>query len=295
MTGPVARKLPEAQSTKSLLEGYVSRRDEVHRQAMHSTGTGMSSPVVLSLLADIHYPSPDKVYHWRIQLDCGCIVDRLGHTSEATWLADYSDDYWPGGRNKTKLPVGQWICYDPDCPRHRSSGGPVRDIVEWTSRDDEPYIMAAIEADGEIVMPEKTFARWDVVLSCGHRDTELVDDLNWKPADGLTYGPAPKQLPLRQMLDELSKNADDEEFWRRTYAENHPKPRPFVQCHTCAEVRAAVAYQCVGPLASKPKPQPPASPPKPTRATIERKLKRAEAQAAELREQLRKLDGGNPP
>ncbi|WP_142386886.1 hypothetical protein [Mycobacterium hubeiense] len=285
MTAHVARKLPVAQPTKNLREGYVARRDDVHRRALHS-----EKAPLLSFLADVHHPTPDKVYHWRIQLDCGCIVDRLGHTNEVTWLADYSDDYWPGGRNKTKLPVGQWICYNTKCPRYRETGGPMRDIVEWVSRDAEPYIMEAFEINGEVVSPEKTFARWDVALSCGHRNTELVGDLDWRPENGLTYGPAPKQRVLRTVLKEVCRNADDEEFWRRIYTENHPRPRPFTQCHTCADVRTVNAYQCVGTLAPKPKSKSLPPPSQPRRATLERSLKKAEAQVAELQERLRKLD-----
>jgi hypothetical protein len=282
-----ARKLPVAQPTKTLLEGYVARRDEVHHRAL----LGEKAPLT-TFLAELHYPPPHKVYHWRIQLDCGCIVDRLGHTGEPTWLDEYSDDYYPGGRNKTKLPAGQWLCHNPECPRHRLVGGPVRDITEWISRDDEPYIMEGQEYEPDIVVPEKIYARWNVALSCGHRDTELVENLDWRPEDGFVPRPPPKgkYLGLRTLLKEIAKDADDEEYWRRVYAEKHPDPRPFVQCGTCKDVRGVAAYQCVGTLAPEPKPEPPLVPPKPNRAALERSLKKAEEKAAELRERLRGLD-----
>jgi hypothetical protein len=70
------------------------------------------------------------------------------------------------------------------------------------------------------------------------------------------------------------------------YAEHHPDPAPFTRCHTCACLRTIAAYERVGWLAGnktpiKPKPTP--------RTTLERRLRRLESEAAQLREQLDRL------
>ena len=103
--------------------------------------------------------------------------------------------------------------------------------------------MEPFEIDGEIVLRERTYAKWDVVLDCGHRDTKLTD-LDWAPDRGLTHRRAKRRLAT--VIKELCTDADDEQYWRRVYAEKHPEPAPFVQCHTCGTTRTVATYQRIG-------------------------------------------------
>jgi hypothetical protein len=73
------------------------------------------------------------------------------------------------------------------------------------------------------------------------------------------------------------------------YAESWPEPATFTRCRTCANSRSVVAYDRVGWVARKPKPQKPAEPQPRPRKTLERRLQKLEAEAALLREQLNDL------
>jgi hypothetical protein len=202
----------------------------------------------------------------------------------------------PSLKGEQNLPPGQWVCeHNSECPRYRWwGGGPVRDIVEWIRRRDQPQISEPLEIDGEMIGSRKQYAVWEVLLSCGHYDQEWVDDLDWTPEDGIGRKKPSKKgfLPLDEFLAEILKDTrdqDDEEFWRRVYAENHPDPVPFAQCKTCGNLRSVVAYERVGFLAPKPKPVKP----KPTpRKTLERRLQKLEAEAAALREALQNRPPG---
>jgi hypothetical protein len=92
------------------------------------------------------------------------------------------------------------------------------------------------------------------------------------------------QLVAEGVIGDYPGDPDAEEYWRRLYAEKHPEPVPFTQCHTCACVRSVVAYERVGWLKPKPKPFKAVSVP---RKTLERRLKKLEAEAAALREELK--------
>lgn len=103
------------------------------------------------------------------------------------------------------------------------------------------------------------------------------------------YRKNPKRLPLDQVLDEIANgDPDQQSYWRRMYAEKHPDPAPFTRCRTCACVRTITAYQRVGWLATK-KAAPPIPTP-PPRKTLERRLQKLEAEAAQLRQQLEGLE-----
>jgi hypothetical protein len=202
----------------------------------------------------------------------------------------------PSLKGKEKLPPGQWLCeHNSECPRYRWwGGGPVREIVEWIRRRDQPHISEPLEVDGELIGSRKEYAVWDVLLSCGHYDQKWVDDLDWKPEDGIGRKTPSKKgfLPLDEFLAEILKDRDQdtEEFWRRVYAESHPDPVPFAQCKTCGNLRSMVAYERVGFLAPKPKPVKPIKPKPVARKTLERRLQKLEAEAAQLREELTNRD-----
>ena len=192
----------------------------------------------------------------------------------------------PSIYGKARLQEGQFLCQDPKCPQYRSHSGPVRDIVEWVRRRDSPYVSQPLEIDGETILGARQYAAWDVVLSCGHFTQEHTEP-GWKPEDGPVHRKSKKRLPLNQVLDEIAKGDRDEEaYWRRMYAESHPDPAPFTRCRTCARLRTITAYQRVGWLAKKAKPV--KTQPVP-RKTLERRLRKLESEAAQLREKLDSL------
>ena len=111
-----------------------------------------------------------------------------------------------------------------------------------------------MEIDGETIGNPHDDAVWDVLLSCGHLDTKFTKP-DWKPEDGPVHPkPTKKWRRLEELLPIVAKDQDDEAYWRRIYAEMHPEPAPFKQCHTCANLRSVVAYERVGWVAPKPKP-----------------------------------------
>jgi hypothetical protein len=192
----------------------------------------------------------------------------------------------PSIYGKARLRGGQLLCHDPKCTRYRSHGGPVRDIVEWVRLRDKLYVSEPLEIDGETIRGAQDYAVWDVVLTCGHFKQEHTSP-GWNPKNGPAHRNNDKRRALDEVLEVIAKGDPDEEaYWRRMYAENHPDPAPFTRCHTCACIRTITAYQRVGWLATKkalPKPTPP------PRKTLERRLRKIEAEAAQLREQLEGL------
>ncbi|AGB21675.1 hypothetical protein Mycsm_01258 [Mycobacterium sp. JS623] len=192
----------------------------------------------------------------------------------------------PGIYGKARLQDGQFMCHNPKCTKYRSHGGPVRDIVDWVRLRDNLYVSEQLEIDDETIRGAREYAVWDVVLSCGHFEQEHTAP-GWNPKDGPAHRNNDKRRPLDEVLEVLAKGDPDEEaYWRRMYAEKHPDPAPFTRCHACACIRTITAYQRVGWLANKravPKPTPP------PRKTLERRLRKLETEAAELREQIEGL------
>lgn len=139
-----------------------------------------------------------------------------------------------------------------------------------------------------------TCAFWTVTLSCGHVTEVAVLNLDWKPANG----------PDRVRSDRLREmTMEFEEFWadqpdaqdprerdhmQRMLADGWPTPGPEHLCYTCPRARVIVACQRIGWLVPR---APELKPPKPpSRASLQQRLRQAEAQADELRRQLAQLD-----
>jgi hypothetical protein len=183
---------------------------------------------------------------------------REDHTAEAAGEKPPVRPKRPSLKGKEKLPPGEWLCeHNSECPRYRWwGGGPVRDIVEWIRRRDQPQISEPLEIDGEMIGSRKQYAVWEVVLSCGTttRNGSMISTGSLKTASAEKSLARRGFCPLDEFLAEIVKDRDqdDEEFWRRVYAENHPDPVPFAQCKTCGNLRSMVAYERVGFLAPTP-------------------------------------------
>lgn len=239
-------------------------------------------------------PDPDEYYRWRVQLDCGCINEVL--TLGPDRRPD--DTQWPDPLCGTRLPARQMLCTHEDSPP-----APYREIAAWGDRREltfpadpaKPPDWADAETWAVLRHDEPhTSAFWTVTLSCGHVTEVPVSNLGWKPADGPSRVSADT---LREMTTEF------EEFWveqpdvqkprerehtKRMLAEGWPSPSPEHLCYACPQVRAIVACQRIGWLVRRP-PEP--KPPKPpSRASLQQRLRQAEAQADELRRQLAQLD-----
>jgi hypothetical protein len=109
----------------------------------------------------------------------------------------------PSIYGKARLQNGQYLCCDPKCPRYRSYGGPVRDIVEWVWRRDNRFVSEPLEIDGKTIRGAQEYAVWDVVLSCGHFGQEHTKP-GWRPEDGPVHRNSKKRrdvvVPLLQLL-----------------------------------------------------------------------------------------------
>lgn len=169
-------------------------------------------------------------------------------------------------------------------------GGPVRDIVSWIRRRDNLNIREPLVIDGKTLRGEVQEAVWDVLVSCDHFGHQTAE-LDWDPSEGPRHQKCKKWRGLDEMLEVVAQgDPDKENYWRRMYAEDHPEPAPFVYCYTCARIRSIVAYQRIGWLEPKPKPAKPKPSP---RTAMERRLKKLELEAADLRERLRNLPGAD--
>ena len=238
-------------------------------------------------------PGPEEFYRWRIQLDCNCITEVLTRgdkdlPAESRWL-DPAHGAW--------LPAGQVLCWHND-----SQPAPYRDIAECGDRREVSFPADPAEPPDWADPPTWAVLRhdephssafWTVTLSCGHA-TDVVTDLGWKPADGPRRVSAKR---LREMITEF------EEFWasdpdgqderqrqhtKRMLAEGCAAPAIEHLCSACPQARVIIAYQRSGWLVPrKPKPK---LPKPPSRASLERRLRQAEAEAGRLRDQLVQLD-----
>jgi hypothetical protein len=80
-------------------------------------------------------PDPKDIFRWRIQLDCGCVEERIKHS-----LRGGDDDDKPSSGIATAsdfnplsrewLPPGEFLCSG----KHRKRAQPIRDVGDWGER-----------------------------------------------------------------------------------------------------------------------------------------------------------------
>ncbi|MGR3937065.1 hypothetical protein [Streptomyces sp. BRA346] len=241
-------------------------------------------------------PDPEAFYRWRVQLECGCITEVMTHGSEKL----PGEQRWCDVIHKALRPAGQMLC------PHEDSPSPYRDIVEWGERSEVSFPADPVEppdwTDAKTwaaIRHEEphTSAFWMVTLSCGHCAEVIAPNLGWKPADGPERASSKRLPEMKASFEEYwASHPDDEDERERKHtsrmlAEGWPCPAPEQLCHTCTFAQWIVAYQRVGWLVPrKSEPNPPKSP---SRAILQRRLRQAETEAKQLREQLAELDEGN--
>jgi hypothetical protein len=284
--GPVTviRRLPgQPRPREKALQEYQEVIDKIRKNLAH-------------ILWDFFAPGPEGHYRWRVQLDCGCIREpfTLGEDKLPTQTTYRGDQLY-----FSKLKPGQMLCVEDEHARPQ----PYQGIVKWEKRREITFPADPVESRYPEIDQETwakmrhtvphTKAFWTVTLSCGHR-SEVCTDAEWKPEDG------PRRVSPER-LQEMT--ADSEEYWtahpdaehererehdRRMLAQGWPMPQTETLCFVCSRVRQIVACERVGWLVPRSK-RKPTRPKQPSKAGLQRRLQQAEKEAAQLREQLARL------
>ncbi|GAA0915226.1 hypothetical protein [Virgisporangium aurantiacum] len=238
-------------------------------------------------------PDPDGCYRWRVQLDCDCVTEVLTGGDDPP----PSDHHWLDPVHQQRLPTGQLSCKHDDSPP-----APYRQITERSDRREVSFPADPIEppdwTDADtwaVVRRDKPHSKafWTVALACGHV-TEVPTDLTWKPTDGPRRVGPERQRKMTTEFEAFwatqpdGQSKQEQEHTRRMLADGWPMPRPEQLCYRCPDARLIVAYQRVGWLVPR---KTLSTPPKqPSRAALQRRLERTQAEADRLRQQLAQLD-----
>lgn len=238
--------------------------------------------------------SPENVYRWLVELDCGCITDALttGYSAahvpmEELRPADCIFQRMLGSRESGMstdniLLFGWKVSWKYSarqegyawCSGH-SDTKPFREIVEWVERKDRPrYYSDRLKKD---IGP---YASWVVRLSCGHYAHSVVTDVDWRPEHGHAVQ-ADFVAKIRQRLGSEEIGDETRELLEWQLALQGTEPQEREECPDCAYTRAIVGCRPIGPLA---RPKSPSRPP--SHSALTRRLNAAEANIGRLREQL---------
>ena len=287
---------PPSTPTVQRLPGKARSRQEVLREC--EAEVAKMRGYIPRVLWDFLIPDLSRVFRWRVQLDCGCIPEVLTREDgtpphEAQWKD-----------HRSLLPPGQMICHHDDSPPP-----PYRVIAEWGERrevtfpaspveppdDTDPRVWSVIRHD-----EPHTSAFWEVTLACGHVEEAIAPSLDWVPASGPRRA-APERV--QQMSAEFEEawrvnpelqTERDREHTRRMLADGWPAPEPERLCYSCPQVRMILAYERIGWLIPRQRQSGKAAStaPTPSRSALERRLRRAEAEAERLRVELDRIDQG---
>jgi hypothetical protein len=239
---------------------------------------------------------PTEVIRWRLELECGHVVERL--TTKSKTPLDLKEPDRIHGRY---LPMGEFFCFE----QHGDRPFMYRQVIEWGERrtqDFEPEPAECPEGKGPELyelMRRKTRttkAFWKVTLECGHGD-EICTSVDWLPEHDADLADQNRRAEMALEHDaylttdpprtEREKSRHD--HYRRMIDIGWPLPTPEQACHTCQIASGLVAYQRVGWL-QKPPPKP--KPPLTKEQRLRERLERAEAEVAKVQRQLEDLDGG---
>jgi len=225
-------------------------------------------PADQRILVDIFWPSPEKLYRWRVQLDCECVIETLTCGDKKLPI----DNRWTNGMG-FPLPAGQVICVE-----HRKDGqAPYREIVKWGVQKIHDFPADPVEPQDDwdpetwkkVRRPEPHQAAfWSVTFSCGHQDEVCVGDVDWKPGDEPRRVTPKRLAELRAEIEEYRashpdckyESKEDREHEDRYLDRGCPRPDPEDRCYSCLSTRQIVAFQRVGWLVTKPKPTAPPTP-----------------------------------
>lgn len=285
-TGPKIPGVSQSatKALKEFSEGQQQQRERV--------------PNELRELWELRRPKAEDLFRWRVRLDCGCVKELLIHGDMRSPL----DTVWPSS-----------VLIAGDLPHgeiehlHTGTTDSYREIVEWGEHRvvDHPadpveppdYLSDDPGTWAEIRHPEpRTLAHWSVTLACGHHTEVSVKDLDWRPSNGSVVTLSDEQR--HSQLAELDRKKAEGVFegrnalyehMRRLVVAGRPKPSPEQRCFTCGYAHRIVSCEPNGWLV----PSAPVKRPKakaPSRASLKKKLKEAEASARNLRKQLAEMD-----
>ncbi|MFC0622434.1 hypothetical protein [Kribbella deserti] len=281
------RELTRPIAARAMRVPGTSRPREEILKEVAEYNAGFEGPFKLLLGHD-----PNKLYLWRIQLDCGCVEECLTYGEPPTERA--TRDFLNGGL----IQAGQRLCSS-------THGAPpcYSTIETWDDRREETFPPDPIEPKYDMSHEEwqlfrkdheYSFAFWTVTLTCRHQ-TEICTDLGWRPEDKLRRLSPDRLRKMRDGFESYWESEPTEdvaeqahrEHRRRMLNDGWPRPEPEQECSTCRRVRWIVGYQAIGWLVPRPKPPKP----KPSkRVQLTRKLAKLEAEVAQLRRELDTLE-----
>jgi hypothetical protein len=169
-----------------------------------------------SPMYSLYYTSPEDMFRWRVQFDCGCIEERMNTSDNPQSLLEATRhnpfDFLDGKKN---LPPGEYLCKGV----HPRSEFPLREVASWDERLGEKVIPAdpveppdwwveaiakkaehkaaegaEFDADPEESWEDvrqaepKTVAEWLATLTCGH-GMKTKKGLDWTPDQGVIRSP----------------------------------------------------------------------------------------------------------
>lgn len=254
-------------------------------------------PHVDPVLASLLLPDPQKLYRWKVELECG-------HVDE---LLTSGPDRFPDERahrdnlTQTDLKVGEMWCGDKS---HWEDARPYRDIRDWVSSKVVDFEADPVQPkDGwdpetwKVIRHDKPMSSrfWRVRLACGHHHDHVVTDVDWTPDRGPKLATAKRAREMKAEMEEYwatdpeaSPTCQIERAHLRKMIElRWPTPTPEQACCACAHARQITGYQRIGWLVPPPKP---AKPAKSQRERLEEQIARAEAEARRLRDRLDELN-----
>ncbi|GLY96569.1 hypothetical protein [Actinoplanes sp. NBRC 103695] len=220
-------------------------------------------------------PEAELMFRWRIQLDCGDIVELLTCGTERVPSAmSWS---WAG----SPMREGTY-----GCGGHRAAETPYQQVRRYLRRS-----TLHLEADEKLERGPETVGYWTVELACGHREHQITP-LRWHPRDGhrQTQPNDPREVAERKSRLEAIKDsvgALDYEHWILQIEQGRLEPDPMTTCETCSYEQPIIAFQRIGwlvpPTAAEASPAPNQAPPQPTRSELEHRVAVLEAELARLK------------
>ena len=254
-------------------------------------------PHIDPVLASLLLPDPQKLYRWKVELECGHVDDVM--TSGPDRFPDerpYRDNL-----TQTDLNAGEMWCGDKS---HWEELRPYRDIRDWVSSKVVDFEADPVEPqDGwdtetwKVIRHDKpTSSRfWRVRLACGHHHDHVVTDVDWTPDRGPKLATAKRAREMKTEMEEYwatdpeasPKCQVERAHMRKMIELRWPMPAPEQACCACAHARQITGYQRIGWLVPPPKP---AKPARSQRERLEEQIARAEAEARRLRDRLDELD-----
>jgi hypothetical protein len=262
------------------------------------------------------FTSPDDMFRWRVQFDCGCIEDWCNISDDPQSLLDATRhnpfDFLDGKKN---LPPGEYLCKG----EHPRPDLPLREVASWDERLGEKVIVADpveppdwwvktmakraeytaakgeevdVDVDAEVSWEDvrqaepKTVAEWTATLTCGH-GMKTKRELDWTPDQGVIRSPE----TVADIRERHAKRDAEPSGWiAKSLAAGWPDAAHDMDCRLCPIVRKPVAYEPLGWLVPPPKP-----PRKPRQHKSQKELKAArlrqvECEVKKLRAELKALE-----